>query len=148
MKNYITTFFCFLICTLSIHQIQAQNNFPFPSKERVETLLEIINNCKNGLEQFNEALELIENNPEDYSYADYQNAKGLKKLAEECIANSRKELDALRKDYPGWFNNPGVMMPLSKGHQVNPRQLDDLLDELANKIAKLLNRFKVIKEPK
>jgi len=135
-----------LFCLIFSIQVQAQNNYPVPSQERVETLLEKINTCKMILEQFENSLKTIENNPTNYTYADYIQIKGFKESSEQCVATSRKELDAIRKDYPGWFNNPGVIMPLSNRQEISPEELERL-EKALKEIANLRKRFAAIPIP-
>ena len=123
----------------SIHT-QAQSN-NYPSQERVEDLLETINICKENLTQYDTELKEIENNPNKYTYREYLELKKNEKETENCIAQSRKELDTLRKDYPEWFNSPDAVMPLSNREEISPRGLEEIIEiDLEKEIAELKRR--------
>jgi len=138
-----------LFCFVFSIQTQAQNNFSLPSQERVETLLERISNCKISLEQFEKALKTIDENPTNYTYADYLKAKGFKEIAEECISASRKELDAIRKKYPEWFNNPETVIPLNNRQEISPEELERQYKKLLeDALAGFSKRFSALSIPK
>jgi DNA repair exonuclease SbcCD ATPase subunit len=129
-----------LFCLVFSIQTQAQNN-NFPSQERVEELLENINICKDNLAQYDSELKEIENNPDNFTYGQYLELKKKEKETENCIAQSRKELDTLRKDYPEWFNNPDAVMPLSNRQEISPRELEEIIEiDLEKEIAELKRR--------
>jgi hypothetical protein len=85
------------------------------------------------LAQYDSELKEIENDPNNYTYGEYLELKKKEKETINCITQSRKELDTLRKDYPEWFNNPGAMMPLSNRQEISPRGLEVLV--IVNEVA-------------
>jgi hypothetical protein len=129
-----------LFCLVFSIQTQAQNN-NFPSQERVEGLLETINICKENLAQYDSELKEIENDPNNYTYGQYLELKKKEKETEDCITQSRKELDTLRNDYPEWFNNPDVVIPLSNRQEISPRELTEIIErDLEEELAELKRR--------
>ena len=126
--------------------VQAQTYEP-PSREMVETLLEKVNTCKRALADLEDSIEFMENNPENYTLAQYNEAKTYKKMAEGCIADARRDLEELRKKFPGWFNSPSATVDLGKGIHVGPKDLDKKLKEIETKINKLLARLGNVQKP-
>ena len=118
-----------------------------PSRERVETLLEKLNVCMDVLKDLEQDIAYMESNPGKYTLEQYQDAKTYKKMAEGCIADTRNELDHLRKDYPGWFNSGSATVDLGKGHAISANDLNARWDAIAKKMDKLLNRLNKISKP-
>ncbi len=134
-----------LFCFIFSLQVQAQ--YQIPSQERVETLLEQIDNCKRITTETEQLIETMEANPESYSLKDYNSAKELLERAKSCINISRGELDSLRKKFPGWFNSPNATMQLGRGNEITPRQLEKKVNDLDAKIRAVLERFNSIDNP-
>ncbi|MGI9550622.1 MAG: hypothetical protein ACR2MT_05440 [Aurantibacter sp.] len=127
-------------------QNQAQNN-QYPSQERVETLLEQIDECKEVLADTEKQIKTMEGDATNYSLADYQEAKNLVDRIKTCLSRNRGELDAIRKDYPGWFNSPSLSMPLKKGKTISPKELEKIFDEVEAKIKAAIERMNALAEP-
>lgn len=124
----------------------AQNYQP-PSRERVETLLTKLETCKDALKDLESSIKYMEDNPGKFTLQQYNEAKLWRNMAKGCIDDTRRDLDDLRKDYPGWFSGPNSVMNLGRGHEIRPKDLDRMLNEVSVKINKVLNRFKAIKSP-
>lgn len=90
----------------------------------------------------------MEENPSDYSLADYRDAEKLVERIKTCIATGRAELDSIRKEYPGWFNSPNAVLPYNRLNTITPRSLEERLKELERKISQVLDRFEGLLKPK
>ncbi len=134
-----------LFCLIFSLQVQAQ--YQIPSQERVEILLEQIDNCKRIATETEQLIKTIEANPEAHSLKDYNSAKELLERTKRCINIYRGELNSLRKKFPGWFNSPNATMQLGRGNEITPRQLEKKVNEVEAKIRVLLERLDNIDEP-
>lgn len=137
-----------IFCFLFPSELIAQNYTP-PSRELVERLLNELENCKNIQKEAQKDLETLEANASSYTLADYMQVKNLINRAQSCINSRRTELDELRKDYPGWFNNPGVAITIGVHgmRSITPRQLQNKFDAIAAKINAALARFEKLPRP-
>jgi len=147
MKKTTTVLILLMCFILSTNQINAQDNVPLPSQQRVETLLNSIDNCKTTIESFNNAINNMEENVGEYSLETYLDAKRWKKFAEDCLTASRKEINKLREDFPEWFNNPGIIMPIGRDRHTSPRELLNFIIESSALIDELTERFSNLEEP-
>ena len=59
----------------------------------------------------------------------------------------REELAALREDYPGWFNAPNATMSIGRDKWTSPRELQEMLNNIEQKINALLDDFEAIDVP-
>ncbi len=143
--NYISVAILFL-CLFITDQAYTQV-YQFPSQERVTTLLDQIDSCKSIMAETEALIKTMEADPESYSLAEYNSAKKLIDRAKACIYANRKELESIRKEYPGWFNEPSVSMPLGKGETITPRQLEHGLSEIEAKIKLIISRMEAISKP-
>ncbi len=134
-------FFCFVLSM----QSNAQNQIP--SEERVEELLQQIDNCKSLVTQTENNIKKMEDNPGSYTLAEYNAAKEFLDRVKTCLNTSRGELDSIRKEYPGWFNSPSATMPLGRGKEVTPRSLEEELSAIGKKIKAALKALDAIDEP-
>jgi hypothetical protein len=130
-----------------VFSVQIQAQVQIPSQERVETLLEQIEDCKNIITEAEKNITLMEKNPESYTLPDYIATKNLIEQAKSCIKANRKELDSLRQGYSGWFNSPNATMPLGRGHDITPRELENKVATIEEIYADLLERFEALEEP-
>ena len=135
-----------IILLLIAGEITAQG-YQSPSRELVESYLDQINSCKDFLNELEADIADMEKNAQQVTLAQYNEAKALHSRAKTCLAATRAKLDELRKDYPGWFNNPGAVLNLSKGNHVTPKGLNKGLEAVTAKIRKLLDRLEAIEKP-
>ncbi|MCP4978289.1 MAG: hypothetical protein GY931_19245 [Maribacter sp.] len=146
MKNLLKIQLGFILSLFFALQAQAQT-YNFPSQERVETLLEAIDKCKDVIADTQQRIKTMEANPDDYSLANYQDAKDLIDRAQGCLNQNRGELDSLRKEFPGWFNSPSTTMPLKKGKTISSGGLNKKLAALENKIKAILDSMRELEKP-
>ncbi|MEM7187766.1 MAG: hypothetical protein AAF466_14035 [Bacteroidota bacterium] len=127
----------------------AQTNYTPPSPELVERLLNELESCKAIQKEAEADLKFMEANANDYTLADYIEVRNLINRAQSCINSRRAQLEELRKDYPGWFNSPNATMTINfHGRRtITPRQLENMLAQVENKIAAVLARFEKIPRP-
>lgn len=137
-----------LLCLLFTSELISQNYTP-PSRELVEQLLEELERCKDIQKEAQKDLENMEANANDYTLADYMQVRNLINRAQTCINSRRATLEELRKDYPGWFNNPGVAITIDVHgmRSITARQLQSMLESVENKIAAVLARFEKLPKP-
>jgi len=134
-----------LFCLVFSVQIQAQ--VQIPSQERVETLLEQIEDCKNIITEAEKNITIMEKNPESYTLPDYIATKNLIEQAKSCIKANRKELDSLREGYSGWFNSPNTTIPLGRGHDITPREIENKVATLEEFILPIIENFENLMIP-
>ncbi len=138
------TVFCFLFSS----ELIAQNYTP-PSRQLVERLLNELETCKNIQKEAQKDLENMEANANDYTLAEYKAVENLISRAQSCINSRRAELDELRKEYPGWFNNPGVAITIDVHgmRSITARALQNRFAAIEAKIADVLARFEKMPKP-
>lgn len=136
--------FCFLVSS----ELIAQNYTP-PSRELVEQLLEELERCKEIQKEAQADLENMEANATEYTLADYMEVRNLINRAQTCINSRRTQLEELRKDYPGWFNSPNATLNINFHgmRSITPRQINQMLESVAAKIAATLARFEKLPKP-
>ncbi|UJH66619.1 hypothetical protein [Allomuricauda sp. SCSIO 65647] len=122
--------------------------YQYPSQERVQELLDEIEDCKQKLKNTQAEIKNMEANPSDYTLADYKEAEMLVERIKTCLAARRAELDSIRKEYPGWFNSPNAVLPYDRHNRITPRSLEERLKDLERKISQVLNRFEGLPKPK
>ncbi|MEW4925769.1 hypothetical protein [Algibacter sp. 2305UL17-15] len=127
-------------------QTIAQTYTP-PSRERVETLLEQIEECKEHIAVTESAIKAMEKDPTSYTLADYVAAEKYLRLSKKCVEVRRKELDSLRKEYPGWFNSPSATVTIKKGRHISPKELEDIMERVQKQINKVLKAFGSVDKP-
>ena len=120
-KHYSLTLFLFVFVFAGMLKAQT---YQYPSPERVEALLEEIQECKALLQEAEESLKAMKANPESVTLKEYLDANKLLKTSEKCVANRRKELDKLREEYPGWFNGTGTVSSSKRNKQINGEALE------------------------
>ena len=135
-----------LFCLLFSLNMTAQTYTP-PNQNDVETLIDDIERCKSNIEKAEQQMEKLEADPGNYTYATYKNLQDAINENKKCVAAARKELEKLRKDYPGWFNSPSATVPNRQYNWVTPRELQELLDEVERKMDELLSGFGDLIEP-
>ncbi|NND63996.1 MAG: hypothetical protein HKN48_12470 [Flavobacteriaceae bacterium] len=138
-----------LIFVAAIGTTTVAQNYNFPSRELVESILNDIDYCKNELKEAESNVAEMQGNPESYSLADYMNTKILIKRIKTCINVKRGQLDELRKEYPGWFNSPSAFsdIRIRWGGGPDPKAVNRLLDDMARRISEVLNDFDTIEKP-
>lgn len=142
-RHVLLTFF---VSLLFILDIQAQQYEP-PSREQVQRLLDELDECKDILKDAQGYLERMEENPEQVTLKTYQDTQKLINNAEGCIADRRKKLDELRKEYPGWFNSPNATVSISRGDFINPKELERLHKAIEIALASISKQLAAIKPP-
>ncbi len=135
----ITILFCFTISFQTFAQ-----GYSSPSREQIEIFLLELENCKAFLTDSENLIKTMEADPESYTLAVYNAAKSQVETSKICVNARRAELDELRKDYPGWFNNPNATLPLSKGHSITPRKLKLSIEDIQEKINTIIKRFEAL----
>jgi len=134
-----------LVYFLFSSEIIAQG-YESPSRERVETLLEQLEDCKDTQREFENNVINMELDPESVTLKEYNVAKGYAKNAQTCATILREKLDALRKDYPGWFNSPnatiGVQKP--KRRTITPREMQEYIDQANESLDTVLARLQAL----
>ena len=137
-----------IFCFLFTSELFAQNYTP-PSRQMVERLLNELERCKNIQKEAQKDLETMEANANNYTLADYMEVKNLISRAQSCINSRRAELDELRKEYPGWFNNPGVAITIDVHgmRSITARALQNKLASVEAKIDAILARFEKMPKP-
>ncbi len=136
--------FCFFFSS----ELIAQNYTP-PSRELVENLLNELERCKDIQKEAQKDLENMEANANDYTLAEYKAVENLISRAQSCINSRRAQLDELRKEYPGWFNNPSASITIGVHgmRSINARQLQNRFAAIEAKIADVLARFEKLERP-
>lgn len=137
-----------VICAGLTPRILFGQTYQYPSQERVQELLNQIEYCKGELRNTQSQIKEMEDNPSDYSLADYKDAEKLVERIKTCIAAGRSELDSIRREYPGWFNSPNAVLPYDKLHKITPRSLEAQLKEMERKINQVLDSFESLPKPK
>ncbi|MEM7086171.1 MAG: hypothetical protein AAF489_08325 [Bacteroidota bacterium] len=137
-----------LICVMGFSEITAQT-YVSPSRELVEQLLNRLETCKASLANANKGIAAMKKNPQDYSLETYLWVENLAKEADKCIADLRKQLDKLRKDYPGWFNSPSAFADINLRPPTlrSPLEMEDALAKIERKIHNALAQFKEFQKP-
>ncbi|MEM8926826.1 MAG: hypothetical protein AAGC45_01385 [Bacteroidota bacterium] len=120
----------------------------YPSQERVQGLLNELEYCKQELMKTQADIKNMEDNPSDYSLADYKEAQKLVEKIKTCMASRRAELDSIRKEYPGWFNSSNAVLPYDRHQGITPRSLEERLKKLERKISQVLDQFESLPKPK
>ena len=146
MKNITKLFLGLVLSLFLVAQAQAQS-YTSPSQESVEVLLRNINKCKEVMDNTQQKIKTMQANPDDYSLADYQDAQGLMERARACLHQNRNKLDALRKEYPGWFNSPSATIPIKGGKTISSKGLKKNLDAIERKIKALLDGMEQLEKP-
>ncbi len=139
-----------IVLVLSTSVTLAQG-YTAPSRDRVEALLESIDNCKKNLKKEEQELKMMEADPESVTLARYNLTKDAIKLYKFCLEKSRKELDSLRKDYPGWFNSPSATMEATVHRRVlilTPAIILAFIPDMESFFKMISGRFAAIPEPK
>ncbi|WP_353778331.1 hypothetical protein [Winogradskyella sp. 3972H.M.0a.05] len=135
-----------LACLLFAFQNFAQTYTP-PSQERVSQLIDQINECKSNINELEERINYMEENASAYTLAQYNEVKALLNDSKKCKNAIKKELESIRKDYPGWFNSPNATMSIRSHGFTSPRELQELLSEIQQKIDDLLDGFDDLVKP-
>ena len=139
----------FLIMGVSLLPAQLLcQTYQYPSQERVQELLDELEYCKQELTNVQADIKNMEDNPSDYSLADYKEAQKLVERIKTCMAARRAELDSIRKEYPGWFNSPNAVLPYDRHQGITPRSLEERLKDLERKISRVLDQFESLQRPK
>ena len=132
----------------STTMLEAQN-YQIPSPERVDILIQRKKTCTNELNLAEDELKTMEEDPDSYSLSEYLEVKKLVDELKKCVASFNEELEKLRKDYPGWFNNPSaVANGKKKGDHITPRQVEIDYDALHRKILAVIARYGALDKPK
>ncbi|WP_296385744.1 hypothetical protein [Winogradskyella sp.] len=147
MKTINTLAITILLCITISFQTFAQGYTP-PSRELIETLLEELEDCKANLTKAENKIKKMEANSASYTLAQYNHTKNAVEISELCIKARRDELDALRKDYPGWFNSPNAILSLNRSRSITPRELVLAIETIEEKIAAAIKRAEALLEPK
>ncbi len=147
MKN--VALFVFLVLGAGLFPtLLSGQTYQYPSQERVGELLSQIEYCKQELESTQAEIKGMEDNPSDYSLAEYKQAQKLVERIKICVAARRAELDSIRKEYPGWFNSPNAVLPYDRHQGITPRSLEERLKDLERKISQVLDQFESLPTPK
>ncbi len=149
--NYYIGFFS-LVFLMLFNSVQVLAQGPeTPNRERVETLLERVDECKQGLEKEEEQLKMMEADPESVTLAQYNATKRVIEAYNKCLKAVRKELESLRKKYPGWFNSPSASMEVTVHRQVMiifPYVLLAIIVDMESVYKAFAGRFGNIQEPR
>lgn len=135
-----------LLCIINTMGSTAQSLYPSP--ERVQSLLNQLESCRKNQESFKGEMAKIKANPDNYTYERYLSVKDAIKFTETCITSLKNYLDELRKDYPEWFNNSGVIVQLDKGEKMTARELEALIVAFNTSFKNLQAQFDAIPVPK
>lgn len=144
MRLLVTLALCTVLGLVSV----VGQTYQYPSEERVQELLDEIEDCKQKLKNTQAEIKNMEDNPADYTLADYKEAEMLVERIKTCLAARRAELDSIRKEYPGWFNSPNAVLPYNRHDRITPRSLEERLKDLEKKISRILDRFEGLPKPK
>ncbi|MDC8004924.1 hypothetical protein POV27_12755 [Aureisphaera galaxeae] len=148
MKTAKSLFFVVLLF-MGYVQVAAQGYTP-PSRDRVEALLERADDCKKNIEKEEENLKMMEADPESVTLAQYNATKQAIAAYKKCLNVVRKELDSLRKDYPGWFNSPSATLEVTVHRQIiiiTPLIILAMLTDMEGVMKAIQARFGAIPEP-
>lgn len=135
-----------MLCIMFSIAVHAQ--YQIPSQERVQELLNQIENCKNQIDKTEKNIATMEAQAASYTLAQYNNGKALLERIKFCLNMSRAELANLKKEYPGWFNDPDAIINLGKGIEIKPHDLQKKLNEIERKIKKVIDRMEALEKPK
>jgi len=143
-RNYLT-FFLFILVFAGMLKAQT---YPYPSQERVDTLLEEIQECKVLLQKMQESLDAMNATPESTTLKEYLDTKKLIEVGERCIADRRKELDKLREEYPGWFNGTGSVLSSKRNREIAGEDIEKEWLKIDILMRQLRESFDDIDKPK
>jgi len=135
-----------LVCFIFSAELIAQTGYISPSRERVETLLEQLEDCKDAQKELENNVINMELDPESVTLKEYNDAERYAENARTCANILREKLDALRKKYPGWFNSPnatiGVQKPVRR--TITPRELQEYIDQANESLETVLARLRAL----
>ncbi len=150
MINKISILACFALSFLFVSPTHSQT----PGQARVDALVDQIYSCKKDVVVLEAELNYMEKHPGTTRLERYLKTKKKLEEAKDCIKKAREELDELRKYSPELFNQPGVNIPLSEGHEISPGvhetspgQLEKLVADLEKAIADYNKRMEKIQKP-
>ena len=144
MRTKHLTLICIIFC-LSLSSKTAAQVLPGPAQ--VNALIDAIKYCDKLIVEAEKALDNMEKNPSEGTYKEYKDWQKIREDATRCAAENRVKLEKLRKEYPGWFNQPSTTVDLGRAGHMTARQLEDLLAEVEAKMDDILKRFLAIPEP-
>jgi hypothetical protein len=135
-----------IVCFLFTSEVIAQG-YESPSRERVETLLEQLEDCKDTQKELENNVINMELDPESVTLKEYNEAQRYANNAKACANILREKLDALRKDYPGWFNDPNATISVKKPVRKNitPREMQKYIDQVNESLETVLARLQALK---
>lgn len=126
----------------------AQTNQP-PDRGLLEAMLTALEECNQLAAYLTYGIKVMEDNPGEFTLAQYNKGKESLERVKSCVNSLRRNLSDLKKDYQGWFNNPGTSVTIRWMHltSITPLELQALFDDLGAKMANALDRFAALQEP-
>jgi len=145
MKSKYIMFPVLIVCLLFSAEVVAQD-YESPSRELIESLLTKLEDCKDNQKSLENNVINMELDPESVTLKEYNEAKRYAKNAKDCANFLRKKLDALRKDYPGWFNSPNATISVQKPKRrtITSREMQEYIDQANESLATILARLEAL----
>lgn len=146
MKKSVKIIVLLVITFLNVQEGLSQSAI-FPSRETVESLLQKLDECKQSLKGGQDGIKTMQANPTGFSLKLYLATQEQVRVAKLCIQYLREDLDELRKQYPGWFNSPGTVMPLGRGREISASELTRSINSATTELVELEADFDILDEP-
>ena len=134
-----------ILCLFFSQFLNAQSQFPSP--ERVEVLLEILNECKKNKDAAESEIKHMEEQPLFISLQTYLDTREQLDSQKRCIDIAKEALASIRKDHPEWFNLPGATVTIHGREKITPRDLENKVATIEEHFAALFERFGALEEP-